>query len=424
MRLRACRALPLGLALFLSSQAACGKRADPLAPYVKTPQVPTGLEVSQIGNEIQIRVTAPRLTTENRPLPVIELQWLQAPALGTFERLATPLLREEVAPGELRTKRFPRPAGEVRLSVQAFSGKARSALVAPVSFKPAPVPEAPSGLQVTNIAAGVELRWINPAGAEPWPTPSPSPSTTQLPATPSPSPAAGVPSPFAAPTPPTRPNSLTPLPTPAPTPTPTATPTPPPTPPAATPTQTPPTTVGAPVPPSPAAGVAPTAAPLPSPTPPTGIRIFRTDGVPRLAREPLQASSWIDLSVKAGEKPCYSIRYATSFSPLVESQPSEPVCADVKDIVAPEPPPRLVGDIGDNFVELTWSASPSPDVTGYRLYQTLEGGTRKLVLETPGTTVRARDTDMARGPRSYVVVAIDAGGNESAPSPVLRIVIP
>jgi hypothetical protein len=425
MRLRACRALPLGLAFFLSSQAACGKRADPLAPYVKTPQVPTGLEVAQVGNEIEIRVTAPRLTTESRPLPVIELQWLQAPALGTFERVATPLLREEVAPGELRTKMFPRPATEVRLSVQASSGKARSALVAPVSFKPAPVPEPPSGLQVTNIATGVELRWTNPAGAEPWPTPGPSPTATQLSVPPSPSSAAGVPSPVAAPT--TTPTtSPTPLPTPAPTPTPTPTPTatPIPAPPAATPTQTPSTTVGAPVPPAPAVGVTPTAVALPSPTPPTGIRIFRTDGVPRLAREPIQASTWIDLSVKAGEKPCYSIRYATSFSPLVESQPTEPVCADVKDIVAPEPPPRLVGDIGDNFVELTWSASPSPDVTGYRLYQTLEDGTRKLVLETPGTTVRARDADMARGPRTYVVIAIDAGGNESAPSPVLRIVIP
>jgi hypothetical protein len=421
MRLRARRALPLGLALFLSSQAACGKRADPLAPYVKTPQAPTALEVAQIGNEIQIRITAPRLTTESRPLPVIELQWLQAPALGTFERVATPLLREEVAPGELRTKRFPRPTSEIRLSVQAFSGKARSALVAPVSFKPAPVPEAPTGLQVTNVPEGVELRWTNPPGAEPWPTPGPSPTATPLTGAPAPGSPAGIPSPVAA-------SAPTAGPTPPPTPTPTPPPTPTPTPTPATalnmPNQVTPSSDAVPVPLTPPVGATPSVLPIPSPTPPTGIRIFRTDGVPRPAREPLQASSWIDVSVKAGDKPCYSIRYATSFTPPVESESTEPVCAEVKDIVAPDAPPRLVGDIGDNFVELTWSASPSADVTGYRLYQALEGGSRKLVLETAGTALRARDSDMTSGARSYMVVAIDAGGNESAPSPVLRIVIP
>jgi hypothetical protein len=431
MRLRACRALPLGLALFLSTQAACGKRADPLAPYVKTPLPPTALEVAQIGTEVQIRVTAPRTTTENRPLPVIELQWLQAPPLGVFERVAIPLLREEVAPGEIRTKRFPRPPAEVRLSVQAISGKARSALFAPVPFKPAPVPETPTGLEVTNVATGVELRWTNPPGAEPWPSPSPIP---RLPgAVPGTSPlgtAAGVPTPLppTTPMPAQTPPAPTPIPAPTPTPTPQPTPTPPADPtagasPAASPASplAPGTLPSSPVVP---AATVPSGAPLPSPTPPTGIRIFRTDGVPRLAREPIQASAWTDLSPKAGEKPCYSIRYATSFSPMVESQPTEPVCVDVKDIVAPDAPPRLVGDIGDSFVELTWTASPSTDVTAYRLYLALDDGTRKLVLETPGTIVRARDNDMTRGPRSYVVIALDAGGNESAASPVLKIVVP
>ena len=170
--------------------------------------------------------------------------------------------------------------------------------------------------------------------------------------------------------------------------------------------------------------LAPVAVPLPSPTPPTGIRIFRTDIVPRLARDPLQASSWLDSTPKAGEKPCYTVRYATSFKPLVESAPTEPVCVEVKDLVPPEPPGRLVGDIGVTFVELSWIASASTDVAFYRIYRTLEGGARSMAIETQGPVTRIRDPNLARGSRTYEVVAVDQGGNESAPGVPIRIIIP
>ena len=190
MRRRALRGMPLFLGLAASVGLSCGKRADPLAPYVKTPQAPGGLEAAQVGDEVEIRVTAPRLTTEGRPLPVIELEWLQAPAEGAFGKVAVSLLREEAAPGEIRTKRFKRPSSEARFSVRAFAGKAQSASVAPLLFKPAAVPPAPTSVQATNTAMGVELRWTNPPGAEPWPQPTPSPSPQGSPppvgATPSP----------------------------------------------------------------------------------------------------------------------------------------------------------------------------------------------------------------------------------------------
>lgn len=398
MRRRPVKPLLLLLALAMALQAACGKRADPLPPFVKTPMPPSGLDVSQVGDEVEIRILAPTTTTERRPLPVIELEWLQGPPTGDFTRAATSLFREEVAPGELRIKRFPRPATDVRFSVRAFDGKARSAPAGLALFKPTPVPSPPTGLEVTNTTAGVELRWTNPQGAEPWPTPSGSPS-------PSPSPSTGLPGPSPSPTP-----------TPAPTPTPTPSPTPAPEP-AAQP-------VG-PVPPGAATPTpSPTPVPTPSPTPPTGIRIFRTDGVPRLARDPLQASSWLDPLPRPGEKPCYALRYATSFKPLVESASTEPVCAEVKDLVPPEPPGRLVGDIGATFVELSWLASPSPDVAFYRIYRALDTGARTAAIETQGTVLRIRDPNMARGPRSYDVVAVDKGGNESVPTAAIRLLIP
>ncbi len=398
MRCRSSWGHPFLLSLALGVQAGCGKRADPMAPYVKTPQSPTGLEVSQIGSEIEIRITAPRTTTESRPLPVIELEWSQAPPIGDFGKVALPTFREEVAPGEIRTKRFPRPLSEARFSVRAYAGKARSNLAVPVLFKPAPVPETPTGLTATNTVTGVDLRWTNPPGAEPWPQPTPSSS-------PSPSPS---PQPASA-----------------------GTPLPPPTPSPSLPTPVP---SGLPDEPTPS-GIDPafqppsaTPSPSPSPTPPlalpTGIRIFRTDGVPRLAREPLQASSWLDATARPGEKPCYSLRYATSFKPLVESAPGEAVCVDVKDIVPPEPPSRVLADIGATFVELSWIPSTSSDVAFYRIYRAIDAGALTPAIDTQGPVVRIHDPNMTRGPRTYEIVAVDTGGNESIPAPLLTLIVP
>lgn len=383
-------------------QVGCGKRADPLAPYVKTPQPPAGLDVSQIGDEVEIRVIAPRSTTEGRPLPVMQLEWFQGPAAGDFAKGAISLLREDVAPGEVRAKRFPRPPAAVRFSVRAADGKARSAQGALFLFKPAPVPSPPSALRAANTASGVELSWTNPSGAEPWPTPAAAPSSS-----PTPSPGTGGASPGATP-------ETTPTPTPTPSPLSLEAK-------ALAPVNPEPKAEASP---PPVPGPRPTSTPTPSPTPPTGIRIFRTDGSPRLAREPIQASSWVDPLPKPDEKPCYALRYATSFKPLVESVPTEPVCVEVKDIVPPEPPGSLVGDLGTTFVELSWGASSSADVAFYRIYRSLDTGARALAIETQGPVLRTRDPNLARGPRSYDVVAVDKSGNESAPSPVLKLIVP
>jgi hypothetical protein len=422
--------LPILIALALGASPGCGKRADPLAPYLKNPVPPSGLEVSQQGDSVEIRIIAPRTTIQSRPLPVIELEWFQAPALGDFRKSAVPILREEVAPGELRIKRFPIPATDARFSVQAYNGNARSLPAPPVAFKPAPVPAAPRGVEAVNVPTGVELRWTNPPGAEPWPTATPTPM-------PSPSPSPSL-SPGAAPLTPavdfpgakaslqpaesqSEPAYEPPMPTPPPLPLPTPTSTP--TPDAVLlPDSTPLTE-------SPAL---PSASPAPSPTPtptpvlvlPTAIRIFRTDGTPRLARAPLQASSWLDTSVRPGERVCYSLRYASPLTPLVESAPTEPVCLEVKDLVLPEPPERLLGDIGDSFVELSWPPSPSEDVDFYRVYRTAEWEARAMIIQTEGLLLRVRDLRMTPGPRTYEVTAVDKGGNESPPSPPVRIILP
>jgi hypothetical protein len=422
--------LSLAVVVMLAA-VACGKRADPLAPYVKTPQPPASLEVAQIGDVMEVRVVAPRTTTENRPLPVIELEWLEAPFTGPIGKDAKVLEREEVAPGELRVKRMPIPAAPLRITVRASSGKAVSALAAPVAFAPMPVPSPPTGLQATVRPDGVLLTWTNPPGAEPWPTPSPSPSPSPSPtASESPSPSTEKPAeadaePAAKPSP--APESPAPVVAPVP-----AVPLPgqeaPP--PAAAgkpdaPPGTPPAAPGAPpaVAP-PGASPLPAPAPTPPPLPPTGIRIFRTDGAPRPAHEPLQANTWLDTSVKPGDTPCYAISYATAFKPLVVSVQTEPVCVEIKDVTPPTAPTRLAADLGSTFIEVSWLASDSPDVASYRLYRTIGAGVREVALQTEGLVTRVQDPTMTPGPRTYEVVAVDAAGNESAATPPVRIVIP
>jgi len=114
----------------------------------------------------------------------------------------------------------------------------------------------------------------------------------------------------------------------------------------------------------------------------------------------------------------------TSTKPLVESASTEPVCIEVKDIVPPDPPGRLVADIGATFVELSWLASPSTDVAFYRIYRTLDTGVRAVAIETQSPVLRIRDPNMTRGPRSYDVVAVDKAGNESVPGAPIKLIIP
>jgi hypothetical protein len=108
----------------------------------------------------------------------------------------------------------------------------------------------------------------------------------------------------------------------------------------------------------------------------------------------------------------------------VESVSTEAVCVEVKDLVPPEPPGTLVGDIGATFVELSWLASPSSDVAFYRVYRALDMAPRTMAIETQGPILRIRDPNLARGPRFYDVVAVDKAGNESTPTAPLRIIVP
>jgi fibronectin type 3 domain-containing protein len=83
-----------------------------------------------------------------------------------------------------------------------------------------------------------------------------------------------------------------------------------------------------------------------------------------------------------------------------------------------------VGDLSATFVELSWAGSASSDVAFYRIYRSTEMEARSMVIETKGPLLRVRDTNMTPGPRNYEIVAVDKEGNESPPTPPLKIIVP
>ena len=89
-----------------------------------------------------------------------------------------------------------------------------------------------------------------------------------------------------------------------------------------------------------------------------------------------------------------------------ESLPAGPLELTVGDFVAPEPPLNLVATVDVADVQLTWTASPSLDVVGYRIYRDGE------VLAEVGSTTYL-DVGVENGLHVYQVLAVDDASNES-----------
>lgn len=352
---------------------ACGKRGDPQPPLPRNPQPITGLRLSQRGDVLEISYTAPRLTTANVRLGVLEVELLRAEIEGDLAKVAK-RRRVKVAPGEtlVETEPLPPPGTSVRVAAQAYSRGQPSSLSPVLSLKVVPPPPRPPGLKATLLADGVSLAW------DPIPLPPPTP-----PPTPSPSPSPS-------PTP-----SATPTPSPSPSPSPSASPT-------ATPSPT------------------PTPAPTPTPLPVPAVSVYRREGTAEYAAPlatVLPAEGFVDRSVTAGQSVCYVVRTVVSRDPLIESAPSEEACLTVRDISAPAAPSGIAVLAREEGIEVSWSPSPEADLDRYRVYRALAGGARERLAEVPSTETSYLDRTLPAGASAlYSVTATDKAGNESAAS--------
>lgn len=94
-----------------------------------------------------------------------------------------------------------------------------------------------------------------------------------------------------------------------------------------------------------------------------------------------------------------------------------PFVPDANDTTPPAPPTGLAADGSGAAVAFTWNANDEADLAGYRLYRASTAGGPYSAVHTT-TLLDTVAVDSAAGPLAsfYVVTAIDAAGNESAPS--------
>jgi fibronectin type 3 domain-containing protein len=90
---------------------------------------------------------------------------------------------------------------------------------------------------------------------------------------------------------------------------------------------------------------------------------------------------------------------------------------------APTPTPTPTGS---HTVTLTWDASSSPNLQGYRVYRSqTSGGPYANISGAPVASLQFIDSFVANGQDYfYVVTSVDSNGLESAPSPQVSAQIP
>ena len=404
------------LAALLGMAPACGKKGDPLPPLRPTPAAVTGLRVAQRGDQLEIRFTAPRASTDGARLPVLEVELLVADREGDLPKVAL-TRRIKVAPGETvaESQPLPPPGTALRVAARAIAKGHQGRPGELVRLTVVPPLSPPRGLAAGLTAEAVSLSWEGDVPA-PLPTPVPTPTPTPPPG-PKPDPASGPPtsdSPVPAGVVGAVPSA--PLTTPAP-----GEPTPPP---PGEPAEAP----GEPaLPTASPEGKAPKAPPTPKPAPKPftpGFFIYRRAAGGRF-EAPLPGAApertFLDPSPQPGESVCYEVRAVASAEPLVESAPSNEACIDVKDIKAPAAPTGLTALPRDDGVEISWSPSSEADLMGYRVYRVRRGGEYETIAEVTVPETVFLDPAPAGRTLRYVVTALDKAGNESPASDPVEV---
>jgi len=362
------------LAALLGMAPACGKKGDPLPPLRPTPAAVTGLRVAQRGDQLEIRFTAPRASTDGARLPVLEVELLVADREGDLPKVAL-TRRIKVAPGETvaESQPLPPPGTALRVAARAIAKGHQGRPGELVRLTVVPPLSPPRGLAAGLTAEAVSLSW---EGDVPAPLPTPVPTPTPTPPPPGePAQAPGEP---------------------------------------ALPTASP-------------EGKAPKAPPTPKPAPKPftpGFFIYRRAAGGRF-EAPLPGAApertFLDPSPQPGESVCYEVRAVASAEPLVESAPSNEACIDVKDIKAPAAPTGLTALPRDDGVEISWSPSSEADLMGYRVYRVRRGGEYETIAEVTVPETVFLDPAPAGRTLRYVVTALDKAGNESPASDPVEV---
>ena len=128
----------------------------------------------------------------------------------------------------------------------------------------------------------------------------------------------------------------------------------------------------------------------------------------------LSDSAYADGRTTDGASYYYTVAAINSWG--LESPKSSVLRIPSQDFTPPEPPSGLsieVGDRSSGNARLSWDASPSADLSGYRVYRQGEEGPRSPVTALLFAPAFEDRTLPQEGVFSYSVTAIDLSGNES-----------
>jgi fibronectin type 3 domain-containing protein len=120
-------------------------------------------------------------------------------------------------------------------------------------------------------------------------------------------------------------------------------------------------------------------------------------------------------------------RYAIVAADSVRNY-SDTMFVDVKipDLTPPDPPTTLQALVTDGFrADVSWSASPSGDVTSYRVHRRVGPDADFAPWEVVPSNIRSlRDEDLSVGTvYAYFVTAVDSAGNESVRSDLATLAV-
>jgi len=425
--------------LSLALSPGCGHRGNPLPPLRKTPPPLQDFRLAQRGDKLEVSAVAPRASVDGVPYEEVTVEFLYGE--GEIDLMKAGLRRAARTEGGSRvveTLPLPAPGKLVRAAARGLSGRDAGPRTLIQALVAQPPLEAPHDVAAELVAGGVALVWQGEqpkAVAPPVLAPPPGPRLPGL--------LGAAPSLAGAPPPPGAAGPSTKAPA-----------APQATPPAASGTPPPPaapaTPPGAPSeelpaarsaeaggPPAPGAAAKPAgekgpqgaAAPEAPKPPASGFFIYRRIGEAPFAgpllEAPLEGRAHTDKTAPLGSTACYVVRAVASVAPLIESAPSSESCVGVRDIAPPATPAGLALLPRENGLQVLWSASPEPDLAGYRLYRAAgEGPPEKLVQLPPGTTDYLDESAQKGVVYRYSLSAFDQAGNESPPSAPVEGTLP
>jgi hypothetical protein len=154
-----------------------------------------------------------------------------------------------------------------------------------------------------------------------------------------------------------------------------------------------------------------------------GYRVYRRSlsedeyGQP-LNLRPVTGTAFVDASAPYGVPLVYTVRAVVEGNPKVEGLPAEELPVLFADVFPPPAPSRLNALSEGNLVRLIWDPVEAPDLAGYLVFRSEEGGAPERLTKDPVADPFYTDETVKQGRRyRYTVRSVDRTGNQSAPSP-------